>query len=380
MAVDFKNLKVALVHDYLNQYGGAERVLESIIDIFPNAPIYTLIYYKKRVGDHYFKNKKIYTSFLQKIPFIKLDHRYFLYLMPLAISQFDFREFDIVISQTASFAKGIKVPKNVLHISYCHTPTRYLWEENYLKEAPHYPFFLKPFIKPLINLLKKWDYNAARKVDYFIANSNNIAAKIKKFYNRDSIIVYPGVNTEKFYIDGIKQNYYLAVGRLLFYKRFDLMINVFNKLGLPLKIIGSGPEEKRLKKIAKNNIEFIGRVDDESLRKYCSGAEALIFPQDEDFGLVPLEAMACGTPVIAYFAGGAKETVIDGKTGIFFYNQTEKDLEDAIKKFELMKGNFNSEVIRGHALNFDEKIFKENFKNKVVELYDKHRKENKNRH
>lgn len=370
------NLKIALVHDYLNQYGGAERVLESLIEIFPNASIYTLLYYKKRVGDHYFENKKINTSFLQKIPFIKLDHRYFLYLMPLAIRQFDFSGYDIVISHTASFAKGVKVPENVLHICYCHTPTRYLWEDNYLKEAPHYPAFLKIFIKPLIKILRRWDYNVSQRVNYFIANSNNISSKIKKIYNRDSIVIYPGINTKKFYIDGVKNDYYLAVGRLLFYKHFDLTIKVFNKLGLPLKIIGSGPDKDRLKKMANKNIEFVGRVDDDSLRKYYSKARALIFPQDEDFGLVPLEAMACGTPVIAYFSGGVKETIINEKTGLFFYKQTEKDLEDSIRKFEITKDNFNPEVIRNHALNFNEKIFKEKFKNAIIKFYEEYKNRN----
>lgn len=371
-----KNLKFALVHDYLNQYGGAERVLESLMEIFPNAPIYTLIYHKKRVGVDKFNNKKIYTSFLQKFPFVKWNHRYFLYLMPLAIKRFDFSNFDIVISDAASFAKGIKVPDNVFHICYCHTPTRYLWEESYLKEVPHYPSFLKIFIKPLIKILKKWDYFSAQRVDNFIANSNYIASKIKKYYNRDSFVIYPGVNLNEFYIEGnnrnqMRKSYYLAVGRLMFYKRFDLIIKVFNKLSLPLKIVGSGPDKKRFEKMANKNIEFVGRVYDNKLREYYNGAKALIFPQEEDFGLVPIEAMACGVPVIAYYGGGAKETVVERKTGIFFYSQTERDLEEAIKKFDLIKDSFNPQEIRSHALNFDKEIFKEKLKNTILKLYEK---------
>ena len=353
-------MKVALVHDYLNQYGGAERVLQALSEIFPEAPIYTLIYDKKRTG-YVFSNKKIYTSFLQKIPFAKSYHRAFLLLMPLGIEQFDLSSYDLVISDSASYAKGIITLPSTVHICYCHTPIRYAWDDSYryIKEFG-YPSFFKKIIPFFLNYIRIWDVQASKRVDYFIANSKFVKRRIKKYYRRKAEVIYPPVETKKFFISNSNKDYFLMVGRFLPYKRFDLAISVFNKLKLPLKIVGDGPEKSKLKKLALPNIEFLGLVSDEKLAKLYSNCKALIFPQEEDFGIVALEAMASGRPVIAYKGGGVLETVKEKETGIFFEEQTEESLMEAIRNFK--ESDFNPELIRNHSLKFDKEIFKQKIK------------------
>lgn len=358
-------MKVAISHDYLNQYGGAERVVEVLCEMFPRAPLYTLLYDKKRTFG-YFKGKKIYASFLNRFQFAKNHHRLFIPILPLVQHSLNLKnKFDLIISSSASYAKGIRRSAG-LHICYCHTPIRYAWEENYLNG---YAVFKNPISKiltgPARAWLRRWDKRAAQNVDVFLANSNFIADKIKKYYAREAVILYPPVNTNIFYRDeNISQgNYYLMVGRMLHYKRFDLGIEAFNKLGLPLKIIGGGPELGRLKTIAKSNIEFLPFFKDVSeLRKLYNGAKALIFPQVEDFGLVAAEAQACGLPVIAYGEGGAKEIVIDGKTGLLFNEQTPEAIIGAVNKFQTQ--SFSRETISASAARFS----KENFKKRFLEI------------
>jgi glycosyltransferase involved in cell wall biosynthesis len=355
-------MKVALVHDYLNQYGGAERVLEAFVQLFPKAPIYTLLYDKEKTGSA-FTNKKIRTSFLQKIPFLKSHHRSFLMLMPLAIEQFDFSGFDLVLSDSASYAKGAVIPPDTFHICYCHTPIRYAWDDShrYIEEFG-YPKIVRKFIPFFMNYIRFWDEQAAARVDRYIANSCFVSERIKKYYHQDSETIYPPVKTDLFYISSQPQEYFLMVGRFLPYKRFDLAIEAFNQLGLPLKIIGDGPDKKNLLKKAKSNIEFVGLVSDEKLKDYYANCRAFIFPQEEDFGITAVEAMASGRPVIAYQAGGALEIVKQGETGIFFKEQTAEGLVEAVKKFN--PADFNSQFIRREAMKFD----LENFKEKIMEV------------
>ena len=357
-------MKVALVHDYLNQYGGAERVLEAFCQIFPKAPIYTLLYDKEKTG-WAFENRRIQTSFLQKIPLLKSHHRPFLMFMPLAIEQFDLSQYDLVLSDSASYAKGVITSPKTLHICYCHTPIRYAWDDShrYIEEFG-YPGLVKKFIPFFMNYIRLWDEQAALRVDKFIANSQFVAKRIKKYYHQDSEVIHPPVKTNLFYLADRLDNYFLMVGRFLPYKRFDLAIKTFNQLGLPLKIIGDGPEKKKLQKEAKSNIEFVGLVSDEKLKDYYAHCQAFIFPQEEDFGITAVEAMAAGRPVIAYQAGGALEIVQPGITGLFFKEQTKEHLIEVLRNFK--SADFNPNLIREKAVEFDEGKFKE----KIKELID----------
>jgi glycosyltransferase involved in cell wall biosynthesis len=358
-------MKVALVHDYLVQYGGAERVLEAFCEMFPKAPIYTMVYDKKLMNGA-FSDRKIHTSFLQRIPFIGSHHRLFPILMPMAIEEFDLSGLDIVLSDSNSYAKGVITNSDTLHITYCHTPMRYAWDDchKYLREFK-YSKITKKFIPFAMNYIRLWDKVSADRPDFYIANSNFVASRIKKYYNKESEVINPPVSTKNFYISDKTEDYYLMVGRALAYKRFDIVIDAFNILGLPLKIIGKGPEMKQLKKRSKSNIEFLGYLNDKEMSGYYSKCKAFIFPSEEDFGITPLEAMASGRPVIAFRVGGALETVIERKTGLFFDEQTPKSIIETLKIFH--PEDFDSEKIRAHALKFD----KSNFKNKMKDSIEK---------
>ncbi len=354
-------MRIAIIHEFLTQYGGAERVLEALLEIYPDADLFTLVYDKKKMGK-YFDKYNIKTSFIQKLPFGIAKYKWYLPFMPKAIESFDLSNYDLVISDSSAYAKGVKTDKNQIHICYCHTPTRYLWQETafYLKTV-NIPFFVKPFMPIIIKFLKKWDYKAAQRPDYFIANSQTTQKRISAYYHRDSFVIYPFVNADKFEISQKAKDYYLIVGRIVPYKRNDIIIKAFNKLNLPLKIIGSGYGLEKLKKMTQSDkIEFLDKVSDRDLKKYYSGCKAFVFAALEDFGITPLEAMASGRPVIAYGVGGATETVIAGKTGIFFDKQTSQSLIKAIKHFDAKK--FNAKEIRQYALKFDKSVFKNNIK------------------
>lgn len=366
-------MKIALVHDYLIQYGGGERVLEALCEIFPEAPIFTLLYGEKETFGA-FAGKKIHTSFLQKTPFVKKHHRFFPALMPFAVEQFDLSGFDLIISDSASFAKGVITPSKSAHICYCHTPTRFTWDDSqrYIETFGHYRIITK-LIPFFMNYIRIWDRHAADRVDYFLANSDFVGRRIAKYYRREAKVLYPPVDAREIAeyahsnpaggraAENHGEKYFLMVGRFLPYKQFDLAIAAFNELGLPLKIVGDGPEKSRLKKIAKPNIEFHDFViDKKRLFEYYKNCEALIFPQEEDFGITAVEAMAAGKPVIAFRGGGALETVIENKTGIFFDEQTPESLIGAVKKFR--PENFGGKLIQKHALKFD----KENFKKEII--------------
>lgn len=350
-------MRVALVHDYLVQYGGAERVLEVLCELFPRAPIYTLVYDKKRMRGA-FEDRIIRTSFLQKIPLARSKHRLFPLLMPLAIEEFNLSKYDMVISTSNSYAKGVNV--NSHHICYCHTPMRYAWDDchKYLREFS-YPWFLKKLVPFAMNYIRVWDRISAERVTHYIANSQCVANRIKKYYRKDSEVIYPPVDISRFSIGDKIDDYFLIVSRLLPYKRFDIAIKTFKDLKMPLKIIGEGPDEKRLKKMAQgaSNIEFLGRLSDEETKRYFSRSKAFIFPSEEDFGIVQVEAMASGRPVIAYRAGGALEIVVENKTGLFFDEQTPESLKQTLEKFK--SENFNPEAIREFSKKFNKEIFKE---------------------
>jgi glycosyltransferase involved in cell wall biosynthesis len=352
-------MKIALVHDYLVQYGGAERVLECFAEIWPYAPIYTLIYDEKKTHGR-FKGKRIYTSFLQNFPYSRKNHRVFPALMPPAIEQFDLSQYDIVLSDSSSYAKGAITPPETLHICYCHTPMRYAWDDcqKYIQEFG-FPGYVKKIIPFIMNYIRVWDRVSADRVDEYIANSRFVAKRIKKYYKKDSTVINPPIDTKKFHI-GKSGDYFLMVGRLMTYKRFDIAVEAFNRLGWPLKIIGRGLEYKKLKKMAKPNIEFMGRLTDEELFETYANAKAFVFPQEEDFGLVAIEAMASGKPIVAFRGGDIIEHARDGKEAVYFNEQTSQSLIGALEKFH--PDDFDSQAIREKALPFDREIFKDKMK------------------
>lgn len=381
-------MKVALIHDHLAQEGGAEKVLKVLTEMFPQAPIYTLLYDKKNVAKN-FADRHIETSVIQKLPGGVRHYKWYLYFMPMAVEFFDLRGYDLVISDASAFAKGVITTPETIHICYCHTPTRYLWSDahQYLNELK-YNRWIKKIISLTLGRLRIWDYNAAQRVDYFIANSNTVKRRIKKFYRRSSEIIYPPVETHLFKISDLKEQkkedrYFLLGCRLAPYKRVDIVIEAFKKLGSDyrLKIFGDGLDLKRLKKIAASseNIEFLGRVSDSEKADLYSQALAFINPQEEDFGITAIESMASGRPVIAYARGGALETVEEGKTGMFFAEQTVESLVSVVQKFIQDLDNYeniwDSQVIKDRA----EKYSVENFKRSLARYVEEKNKKFKNK-
>ncbi|MEO0087422.1 MAG: glycosyltransferase [candidate division WOR-3 bacterium] len=362
-------MKVAIIHDWLTGMRGGEKVLEVFCEIFPDATIYTLVYNKGKISP-IINQMKIKTSILQKFPNIEKNYRYYLPIMPKLIEQFNLKGYDLIISSSHCVAKGVKKFRNQIHICYCLSPMRYMWDmfDEYFKKAKLITRIGAKIFRPY---LRRWDVKSSERVDFFIADSKNIANKIKKYYQKESKVIYPPVNTNFYQILNKKrEDFFLIVSALVPYKKISLAIETFNELNLPLKIIGTGPEEKKLREIANKNIEFLGWQPDEKLLEYYNKCRALIFPQEEDFGIVPLEAQACGCPVIAYKKGGALETVIENETGIFFYPQTKEALIKAIKDFENL--SFSPERCRENALRFSrERFYKEikDFINESVRLY-----------
>ncbi|TSC53487.1 MAG: group 1 glycosyl transferase [Parcubacteria group bacterium LiPW_39] len=345
-------------------------MLEAFCEIWPEAPIFTLIYDEARTG-RAFAGRKIKTSFLQKVPLIKSHHRPFLMLMPLAVEQFNLSKYDLVISDSASFAKGVITRPKTLHLCYCHTPTRYVWDDShrYVEEF-NYPKLIKRFIPPFLNYLRLWDEAASSRPDKYIANSHFVAQRIKKYYQQSAQIIYPPVKTQQFYLSQKPGEYFLIVSRFLPYKKIDLAVAAFNELGWPLKIIGDGPERRKLKKMASANIEFVGLVPEYRLVDYYTNCRALIFPQEEDFGISAVEAMSAGRPVVAYRGGGALEIIREGENGLFFEEQTTESLVNALKRFR--PEQFDSRRIQFYARQFDKEIFKNKIKEFIQRSFVEH--------
>ncbi len=374
-------MKIAIVHDFLTYWGGAEQVLVSLCNLWPAAPIYTL-FYEEDFVKKYFSNADIRASFLQKFPqFLLRRKKYLLPLLAIAAETLDLRDFDMVISSSSSFAKGIIVKPKTVHISYCHTPTRFLWDwyYEYYREN-NFGIFKKIFILPMLHYLRLWDRSAADRVDYFIANSKNVAKRIKKFYGRDSEVIYPPVDVNKFSAcggsseggkvnDNVKdKNYFLIVSRLSPYKKVDQAVEAFNKLNLPLVIIGEGSQRKYLERIANKNIKFLGFAEADDLARYYSNARALIFPGEEDFGITAVEAMAAGTPVIACRKGGVYESVIEGVAGEFFETPISTLIADAVWRFINKESGYKKEVIASHAQKFSRERFEKEMKEYVEKI------------
>ena len=363
-------MKIALVHEFLNQLGGAERVLQNFLEIWPDATIHVLLYDPEKTHGEFEKfSKKI--SVLNTFPGAKRFPKFLLPWMPRAIESFEFKDFDAVLSDSSSFAHAANA-KNKLHICYCHTPARFLWTESeaYLTAQQFHGIF-KLIARLFLPGIRKWDRQTAARPNFYIANSRNVQQRIKKYFDRDSTVIFPPADTDFFHPVAEKKDYYFMVSRLEPYKQTRLAVEAFNELGLPLKIAGAGSELATLKKIAKNNIEFLGRVADDELRVRYSEAKAFIFPAEEDAGITVVEAMACATPVIAYGAGGALESVKAGITGEFFSEQTAGAIVSAVKNFDPKK--YDSQAIRTHAQQFDRKVFQKKIKEFVEEKYNENR-------
>jgi len=352
-----ENVKIALVHDWLTGQRGGERVLEVFCEIFPEAPIYTLFHFP---GSQIkiIEEKSIRTSFLQQLPLLKKKYRFYLPLYTLAIELFDLQEYDLVLSSSHCVAKGIIPGPDALHISYIHSPIRYAWNQySAYFAAERLGVFSRFLIPPVIHKLRVWDVASSSRVDFFIANSHNVARRISKYYRRQSDVIPPPVDAEFFVPGKTEGSYFLIVSALVPYKRIDMAVETFNRTGLPLKIVGQGPEYKMLKKKAGKNIEFMGYLRSFDLRLVYQGAKALIMPGEEDFGINSLESQACGVPVIAYAKGGALETVIPDRTGLLFPELSPASLQEALDKFENMQ--FNKSEIRSNALKFSKDKFRE---------------------
>ncbi len=369
--VIFKNknkMKIALVHDYLLNYGGAERVLFALQKIYPEAKIFTLLYDKKL--SKYFPEEKVKTSSLNSLPnFIKKHHKFLLPFFPMAIESIDFSGYDVVISSSSVFAKGIVTRPETTHICYCHSPSRFLWDynERYLNDEG-FNKFLIPFIKFIIHRVRIWDRSSAERVDFWITNSETTKKRVQKYYKKDSELIYPPVESLICESGFVKEkDYFLVVSRLSPYKKIDVIIEAFNELKLPLVIVGGGRDRKRLEKISKNNIKFTGFISDEKLGTYLKNCKVFIMAQEEDFGLAPLEAMRFKKPVLAYKKGGACEWMIDGMTGVFFEKQTKESLKKGLEKILKNMKNYDKEFIRKHSEKFSFENFKYNIKKFVKE-------------
>jgi glycosyltransferase involved in cell wall biosynthesis len=363
-------MKVAIIQEWLVSVGGSDKVVKAISEIFPEADIYTLVANKVTCDELGFDYSKIQTSFIQKLPFGKTKHRMYLPLMPLAVEQFDMSKYDVIISSSHAVAKGVLTKSDQLHICYCHSPVRYAWDlyHDYLKDAGLQKGLKGLIAKVILHRLRQWDVLSSFRVNYFISNSNYIAKRIKKVYGRDSVTIYPNIDVNRFELSIEKEEYYLACSRLVAYKKIDLIVSAFNQMpDKTLYVIGEGPDFGKISKIARHNIKMLGYQPFEDLKKKLQKAKALVFAADEDFGMLPVEAQACGTPVIAFGKGGSLETVKENETGLFFHEQSADAIIDAVNRFE--KQSFDYRTIRKHAEQFSEERFKREIKEFVEQKF-----------
>lgn len=367
------DIKVAIVHDWLVTQAGAEKVLESLLKLFPRADLYTLIEFLPDHQRGLIEGRKVKTSFLQKLPFAKKKYRTYLPFMPLAIEQFDLSAYQIILSCSSAVAKGVLVGPDQLHICYIYSPIRYAWDlqHQYLQQTFPNNGPGSWIARLILHYLRIWDLRTANSVDYFVAISDFIARRVVKTYRRDSTVIYPPVNIDAFGLQSEKSDYYVTAQRMVPYKRIDIIINAFKLLpNLKLLVIGDGPDREKLQRNAGENVTFTGFLEESVLINKLQNAKAFIFAAEEDFGITPLEAQACGTPVIAYGKGGSRETIIHGKTGVLFEEQTETSLLAAIQLFESMRGQFDPQVLRANAARFSQQVFNEKMMAFIKEKYD----------
>lgn len=371
-------LQIAIAHEWLTTYAGSEKVVEQILAIFPNADIFSLVDFLPPDSRFFIRHKQVNTSFIQKLPFSKKHFRQYLPLMPLAVEQFDLSSYDLVISSNHAVAKGVLTGPEQLHISYVHTPIRYAWElqHQYLQQAGLVRGIKSVLTRFILHYLRLWDVAAANRVDYFIANSHFVARRIWKTYRRRARVIYPPVAVQRFRADQPREDFYLVVSRFVPYKRVDLVISAFNQVGLPLVVVGDGSNWSQIQKGAGPHIQLLGSQSDAAVESLMSRCKAFIFPAEEDFGITVVEAQASGAPVIAYGRGGATETVIQGKTGIFFPEQTVNCLIETIRAFEAGQYSFDPKQIRQNAERFSEERFRQEFQAFVEEAWEKFKQGN----
>ena len=353
-------INVALVHDYLVQDGGAERVLACFQEMFPEAPTYVIIHNRQRPHP-VTHEENVHASFINRLPGAKRLYQLYTPFMPMAIEHLDLSAFDLVISSSSSFGKGLIVPPETLHICYCHTPTRFLWHDRFSYIHDHIrPRTLARLAYPLLHKMRLWDMVAAQRPDHLITNSRKSQERIRRYYQREAAVLHPPVETERIPVSQQTGSYWLAGGRLVAYKRFDLLLEAFKTIDAPLKIFGNGPEASRLKKMAPSNVELLGHIDDATKFDLYAGCKGFLHPQLEDFGITAVEAMAAGKPVIAYGKGGGAETVIDGVTGIHLQTQTPEEIRQVIQNFDAHA--FNPQHIRTQAERFSKDRFIQEFR------------------
>jgi glycosyltransferase involved in cell wall biosynthesis len=359
-------LKVALIHDWLTIIGGSEYVFKEIASLYPDADIYTLVAQNETIEKLDFEKHKVYTSFIQNLPFAKTKYRNYLPLFTLAIEQFDLSSYDLIISSSHAVAKGVLTHSGQVHVCYCHSPMRYAWDlyHQYIKDSGLNGSLKSYFVKLVLHRIRQWDVISSNRVDYFISNSNYIGKRIKKIYNRESVTIYPNVAVHDFEVCEIKEEFYFTCSRLVPYKKIDLIVQAFAQMpDKKLYVIGDGPDSKKIKKMATDNITLLGYQPFEVLKYYLSKSKAFVFAAEEDFGILPVEAQACGTPVIAYGKGGVTETVIENETGVYFNDQNVSSIIKAVSFFEDNIKLFDPVKIAKHASLFSSQRFKQELSN-----------------
>ncbi len=364
-------MKIALAHDWLNQVGGAEDVLEALLRIYPASPVYTSIFAKPFMPQ-FLQNCDIRTLWLDRLPAIHRRHQAYLPLYPIAWNSLNIDNFDVILSNKSGFCHGLRYPPRSLHICYCLTPTRYVWQLRHYLAGEELGAVSTALLRPLVAMLRRWDYAAAQRVSHFIAISTAVKERIRRFYDRGSVVIYPPVDTARFEAAARAQidDYYLVVSRLVPYKRIDLAVQAATALGLKLKVAGTGRDLERLRSLAGDCVEFLGFVPDSDLPGLMSRCRALVFPGLEDFGITPLQAQASGRPVIAFGGGGALDTVIPGLTGEHFSNLTVDSLKEVWRNFD--ERAYNPEALRRHARRFDASIFAERISAFVEQAWQAH--------
>lgn len=366
-------MKKALIHDWFSTYAGAEKCVESFTDIWDDFEIYSLIDFLKGADrDKILKGKRAHTSFIQKLPFAKDKYRNYLPLFPLAIEQFDLSGYDVVLSSSHAVAKGVLTHSNQLHIAYVHTPIRYAWDlyHQYLRESGLDRGLKGILAKYFLHKIRLWDASTANRVDHYVANSRYIARRIQKTYGKPSDVIYPPVDVDKFTLREAKEEFYLTASRMVPYKKIDLIVEAFSQTDKRLLVIGDGPDMAKIKSKAGKNVELLGFADDGTMADLMGRAKAFVFAAEEDFGITPVEAQACGTPVICFGRGGARETVLDGKSGLYFMEQNTKELLAAVAKFEQNYDKFEPVKIRENSLKFSRARFEAEIKSYVEKKYE----------